>query len=129
MKMGSGSGGGGEGQSESNKAKMKKASTTTTVSTSSQSLAESKAAEAQLLALNKEKYEHVFKKLAKQMLEIESPNFLQPFLLSSSGKKPVTTSNSLIEILIRPLEKRFKFHFFTARKTNNLDKVVLNFGC
>jgi hypothetical protein len=121
MKIGSGSG---EGQNEVNKAKMKKASTTTT-STSSQSLAESKAAEAQLLALNKEKYEHVFKKLAKQMLEIESPSFLQPFLFSSSDvKKPVTTSNSLIEILIRPLEKRFKFHFFTARKTNNLDKVI-----
>ena len=33
-------------------------------------------------------------------------------------------NNSIvISLLIKPLEKRFKYHFFGSRKTNNLDKV------
>jgi len=31
-------------------------------------------------------------------------------------------TNILIELLVEPLEKRFKFHFFGNRKTNNLEK-------
>ena len=34
--------------------------------------------------------------------------------------------NTTLNILVSPLEKRFKFHFFTNRKTNNLDKVIIN---
>ncbi len=29
----------------------------------------------------------------------------------------------VISLLVKPLEKRFKYHFFGSRKTNNLDKV------
>ena len=32
----------------------------------------------------------------------------------------------LISIIVKPFEKRFKFHFFANRKTNNLEKVNLN---
>lgn len=41
--------------------------------------------------------------------------------------------NSVIETIIKPFEKRFRFHFFTNRKTNDINKVskllisVLNF--
>lgn len=42
-----------------------------------------------------------------------------PFL----GKKNVTIQSSVIEILVKPFEKRFKFHFLTNRKTNDINKV------
>ncbi len=32
----------------------------------------------------------------------------------------------VIVLLIKPLEKRFKYHFFGSRKTNNLEKVKLH---
>ena len=31
--------------------------------------------------------------------------------------------NIVIYLLVKPLEKRFRYHFFGSRKTNNLDKV------
>ena len=37
---------------------------------------------------------------------------------ATSGK------NALIALLVESLEKRFKFHFFGNRKTNNLEKVT-----
>lgn len=87
----------------------------------------------QSLGINKEKFEETFKIFAEYMLEIESPNNRQRL---TSNETIGTTSfnkdesfvtqfheNTLIQLLIRPLEKKFKFHFCTNRKTNNLDKV------
>ena len=31
----------------------------------------------------------------------------------------------VVDLLARPLDKRFRFHFFTNRKTNNIEKVNL----
>lgn len=86
----------------------------------------------QSLGINKEKFEETFKIFAEYMLEIESPSNRQ----RSTSNETTGTSfnkdeslvskfheNTLIQLLIRPLEKKFKFHFCTARKTNNLDKV------
>lgn len=75
----------------------------------SPSSAESKT-EAIIAVANKEKFEAMFRKFARHLLKIET---------TDSSK----TDNALIQILIQPLEKRFKFHFCTARKTNNLEKV------
>ena len=93
-------------------------------------LVDSKKAEAdQLISLTREKNEQVLKKLAKQMLTIESQSFEQRRRLEldtdvvESKCAFLKLSPKLIQILIQPLEKRFKFHFFTNRKTNNLDKV------
>jgi hypothetical protein len=79
--------------------------------------------EAQVKAI-KEKCESMFKKLASQLLQIESPDFRATYLRESDENSSQNV-NSLIQILISPLEKKFKFHFFTNRKTNNLDKVIL----
>jgi hypothetical protein len=38
---------------------------------------------------------------------------------SNHEKKPIL----VIGLLARPLDKRFRFHFFTNRKTNNIEKV------
>lgn len=58
------------------------------------------------------------------MLDIEAPSFQTPdTTTTSSSTSPHRLENTLIQLLIQPLEKRFKFHFCTARKTNNLDKV------
>lgn len=90
---------------------------------------------------NKEKCERMFKKLASQLLKIESPDFKRSYLRNNSNDVSLTDknpededdygygvkNNALINILIQPLEKRFKFHFFTNRKTNNLDKVGFRF--
>ena len=93
------------------------ANATTAVATSNASMSLDGKNEAQIQAANKEKFENFFKKLAKYILTIESPSFHK--LESVTDSK----SNSLIKLLIQPLEKRFKFHFCTSRKTNNLDKV------
>lgn len=109
-----------------------------------------------MLTAYRERFEYLFQKFAKYMLEIESPpNGFQLGTSPSIGTSddsvnthdssaPVvtvadsdetssssssslafvnTSNNTLIHLLIQPLEKRFKFHFCTARKTNNLDKV------
>lgn len=58
------------------------------------------------------------------MLDIEAPSFQTPdATTTSAASSPQLLENTLIQLLIQPLEKRFKFHFCTARKTNNLDKV------
>ncbi|RNA14139.1 RAD50-interacting 1 [Brachionus plicatilis] len=43
-----------------------------------------------------------------------------PFL--EEEQDGVCSQNSVIETLIKPFEKRFKFHFFTSRKTNDINK-------
>lgn len=65
--------------------------------------------------LNKDKLESVLKASVKRLLTIQQPSV---FIENSKDKK-----NIVISLLIQPLDKRFKFHFFTNRKTNNLDKV------
>jgi len=44
---------------------------------------------------------------------------------SSTCLKDATKKILLIDLLARPLDKRFRFHFFTNRKTNNIEKVCL----
>jgi hypothetical protein len=63
----------------------------------------------------KEQNEKQLKTFAQRLLKVDHKinNFL--------GKLHQTT-NILIELLVEPLEKRFKFHFFGNRKTNNLEK-------
>lgn len=99
------------------------ASATVAVATSNASLSLDGKNEAQIQAANKEKFENFFKKLAKYILTIESPSFHKLESVTDSN----SNSNSLIKLLIQPLEKRFKFHFCTSRKTNNLDKVCYCF--
>lgn len=73
-------------------------------------------------AANKDKFERAFKRLAKSILTIESPSFHKNHHCDQEAQqKPL--ENTLIKLLVQPLEKRFKFHFCTSRKTNNLDKV------
>jgi hypothetical protein len=57
------------------------------------------------------------KLIAKRLLSIELP-----FALSGSNQKDI-----IVSLLVKPFEKRFKFHFCTDRKTNNLDKVKTQF--
>ena len=76
----------------------------------------------------KEQNEFKVKKIGKSLLEIDykCKKFLstnEHVELDNNKKK---SSNFLIQILVEPLEKRFKFHFFGNRKTNNLDKVNFN---
>lgn len=76
--------------------------------------------------------EQMFKKLAKHMLEVESPSFhtttttdsIDNVVFGHDSSRLV--ESTLIQLLIQPLEKRFKFHFCTQRKTNNLDKACIN---
>ena len=81
--------------------------------------------DAQIVQANKDKLESLFKISAMRLLKIE----FSTFNLIPSSKSISTSTNernsriSIISLLVQPLEKRFKFHFFTNRKTNNLEKV------
>ena len=33
----------------------------------------------------------------------------------------------LTEVLVKPLQKRFSFHFYGSRRTNNIEKVINKF--
>ena len=63
----------------------------------------------------KEHNEKQLKIFAQRLLKLD-------YKINIFLSKPYQTANILIELLVEPLEKRFKFHFFGNRKTNNLEK-------
>ena len=61
-----------------------------------------------------------------RLLKIET--FKSKSFLMDDGKinNNQRITSIVIVLLIKPLEKRFKYHFFGSRKTNNLEKVKLH---
>ena len=67
--------------------------------------------------------------MARHFLSVDL-KFQQFFVDEEVSDNATTTTstsngkNALIALLVESLEKRFKFHFFGNRKTNNLEKVT-----
>lgn len=65
--------------------------------------------------------EKQFEFLASNLLRIEF-SVLEGSQLDQTNLPSYMINLVLVKLLMQPIEKRFKFHFFTNRKTNNLDK-------
>ena len=59
--------------------------------------------------------EALFKSIVNRLLQVELPE-------KASGRMSDQLS-ILMELVTKPLSKKFKFHFFGNRKTNNPEKV------
>ncbi|KAH9508475.1 RAD50-interacting protein 1 [Bulinus truncatus] len=69
----------------------------------------------------KERMEKLFKKLLNLQLPdtISLENSVHPMLLKIVGIKPLLLP---LELMLKPLRKRFQYHFYGQRQTNNSDK-------
>jgi len=64
----------------------------------------------------------------KHLIKIESCDSRRIILNHAKNENNENNiiNSIVIILLVKPLEKRFKYHFFGQRKTNNLDKVKSN---
>ncbi|KAI8794641.1 RAD50-interacting protein 1 [Biomphalaria glabrata] len=69
----------------------------------------------------KERMEKLFRKLLNLQLPdtISLENSVHPLLLKIVGIKPLLLP---LELMLKPLRKRFQYHFYGSRQTNSLDK-------
>lgn len=59
----------------------------------------------------------------QRLLKIESISSKSLINNQAKIRNNDNINSIVISLLVKPLEKRFKYHFFGSRKTNNLDKV------
>ncbi|CAF0708520.1 unnamed protein product [Brachionus calyciflorus] len=64
---------------------------------------------------NKERFEISLKESIKYLLIIDES-------IDEDNEALTDKINTVIDLLVQPLSKRFKFHFFTSRRTNDLSK-------
>lgn len=64
----------------------------------------------------------------KKLLELTVSRLLQVELPAQASANKTDQLSILMELVTKPLGKKFKFHFFGNRKTNNPEKVLILFN-